>query len=50
MRTFCAARRMARQLQSDAALLCSLGVMDYSLLLGIRTVEYVPNLLEWAAK
>ena len=34
------AKKMAKQLRADANLLRKLGVMDYSLLLGIRTVEY----------
>ncbi|KAH8058563.1 translation initiation factor IF-2 [Aureococcus anophagefferens] len=31
---------MARQLRRDAAMLEGLGIMDYSLLLGVRSVEY----------
>lgn len=34
------AAEVVRQLQADARLLASLGIMDYSLLLGIRSVEY----------
>lgn len=34
------AAEVVRQLRADARLLASLGIMDYSLLLGIRSVEY----------
>jgi len=34
------ASSMLRQLRRDAAMLADLGIMDYSLLLGVRSVEY----------